>query len=320
MDAIPVIDIGDPNQRANAIQEIEHAFRDIGFIYIRGHGIRPEVIEAIRSAVIAYFERPLKEKLRDRISRENYRGYIPSGFFSPNAGGEEADRYEAYKLHFEVAADDEMCAACDLYGPNKWPDEPPNFRRAVLDYWAACDRVAKELLEILARILGAEKEWFLQLFEKPLTNMTLLHYPAQNSDDSGFGIHPHKDTDALTILVPDKVGGLMVKKRGSQEWLEVDAPDDALVVNIGDLLELWSGGFFVSTPHKVINSSGSERYSFPYFVVPRFDAIIEPVRSPQPGFERSSVHVGDVSREVWRTNWPDAVSSDSGFDLGTLQD
>ena len=91
-------------------------------------------------------------------------------------------------------------------------------------------------------------------------------------------------------------------------------------MNIGDLLELWSGGYLVSTPHKVVNQSGAERYSFPYFVVPRFDTVVEPLLTPQPGFARSRVHVGDVSREVWRTNWPGAVPADSQFDLGTLED
>ena len=91
-------------------------------------------------------------------------------------------------------------------------------------------------------------------------------------------------------------------------------------MNIGDLMELWSGGYFVSTPHKVVNLSGAERYSFPYFAVPRFDTVVEPLKSPQPGFSRSSVHVGDVSKEVWRTNWPDVVSDKPHFDLGTLED
>ncbi len=110
----------------------------------------------------------------------------------------------------------------------------------------------------------------------------------------------------------------MVRARNREEWIEVDAPDDALVVNIGDLLELWSGGYFVSTPHKVINRCGAERYSFPYFVVPRFDTVVEPLKSPKEGFDRNSVHVGDVSREVWRTNWPDAAPSDPDLHLGTL--
>ena len=106
----------------------------------------------------------------------------------------------------------------------------------------------------------------------------------------------------------------------SDEWIDAAPPGDALTVNIGDLMELWSGGYFVSTPHKVVNTSGAERYSFPYFAVPRFDTVVEAKKKPQPGFSRSSVHVGDVSKEVWRTNWPDVVSDKPHFDLGTLED
>ena len=91
-------------------------------------------------------------------------------------------------------------------------------------------------------------------------------------------------------------------------------------MNIGDLLELWSGGYFVSTPHKVVNISGKDRYSFPYFLVPRYDTVVEPVMKPVDGFNRAPVHVGDVSREVWRTNWPDAEQKDGRYDLGTLHD
>jgi isopenicillin N synthase-like dioxygenase len=111
----------------------------------------------------------------------------------------------------------------------------------------------------------------------------------------------------------------MVRSRDSDEWMPASAPGDALVVNIGDLLELWSGGYLVSTPHKVVNESGLERYSFPYFAVPRFDTVVKPLCDPQPNFVRDDVHVGDVSREVWRTNWPDVVSSRPEFDLGTLE-
>jgi len=218
-----------------------------------------------------------------------------------------------------VSADDEVRQACDLYGPNRWPDEPPELASAVLDYWRACDAVAATLLKMLAEPLGVDPNWFVQLFDQPLTNMTLLHYPAPQHDGPGFGIHPHKDTDALTIIAGDEVAGLMVRVRDSDEWTAVDPPANALVVNIGDLMELWSGGYFVSTPHKVVNMTGAERFSFPYFSVPRFDVVVEPLRDPQPGFERQTVHVGDVSREVWRTNWPDAVPQDTGFDLGTLE-
>lgn len=283
-----------------------------------GHGIPAETIANMREEVVNYFEQPLENKLPDQITPENYRGYIPPGFFSPNTGGGNSDNYEGYKLHFETAADDPICAACDLYGPNKWPTTSLRLRKAVMDYWRACDTVATTLLEVLGVIIGVDQHKFLHFFEQPLTNMTLLHYPPQETVVAGFGIHPHKDTDALTLLMPDKVGGLKIKARNSDNWIDVEARGDALVVNIGDLLELWSGGYFVSTPHKVVNVSGAERYSFPYFVVPRYDTVVTPLRQVQPGFTRQSVHVGDVSRDVWRTNWPDAVAQNPAFDLGTL--
>ena len=200
------------------------------------------------------------------------------------------------------------------------PENPRQFEQYLLGYWRECDRVASVLLGALADVLGTDKDSFLQLFELPLTNMTLLHYPPQTPNTDGYGIHPHKDTDALTILAPDPVGGLLVKCRDKDDWISADQPGDALIVNIGDLLELWSGGYLVSTPHKVVNNSGAERYSFPYFVVPRFDTVVEPLNTPQSEFDRPSVHVGDVSREVWRTNWPDAVPDKPEFDLGTLGD
>ena len=320
MNDIPIIDISPSRDSTKLTHQVEDACRKIGFMYIRGHGIDSEIITTMRETVVRYFSQPLQKKLNDRISRDNYRGYIPAGFFSPNSGKGTADCYEGYKLHFEVSANDPICAECDLYGPNKWPKKPSGFKKAVLNYWVACDGVSNRLLQIFAQILSIDCEQFTQLFDKPLTNMTLLHYPLAEEGVSGFGIHPHKDTDALTILAPDKTGGLMVQQRGENEWCEVDAPDDALVVNIGDMLELWSGGYFVSTPHKVVNRSGSERYSFPYFAVPRFDTVIDSLIESRPGFERQGIHVGDISREVWRTNWPDTMPRKPNHDLGTLAD
>jgi isopenicillin N synthase-like dioxygenase len=315
---LPLIDISDTSSNVAAI---ERACREIGFMHIVGHGIAAHCIANVREAVIDYFDLSMAKKLADQITPDNYRGYIPIGFFSANAGASAGyDNYEGYKLHFEVAADDPIRTECDLYGPNKWPAEPAGMRRAVLHYWRECDRVAHIMLGALAEILGTPKQQFLRLFETPLSNMTLLHYPPQQADATGFGIHPHKDTDALTILAPDPVGGLQVKCRDEDVWIEAKPVGGALLVNLGDLLELWSGGYFVSTPHKVVNSSGAERYSFPYFSVPRFDTVVAPIREPRDGFRRSSVHVGDVSREVWRTNWHGVVSSRSDFDLGTLED
>lgn len=318
---IPLIDItrlGDLHPAS--VAAVDSACRDIGFMYVVGHGIPQTLIEETRRAVLEYFARPMAEKLKDSITRDNYRGYIPLGFFSPATEAAAADNYEGYKLHYDVKATDPIRKDCDLYGPNKWPADSDALRAAVTAYWSECDRVCGWILGALATSLGVPGEQLLQAFEYPLTNMTLLHYPPQPESSTGFGIHPHKDTDALTILAADPVGGLMVRRRNGAGWIHAMPPDDALVINIGDLLELWSGGYFVSTPHKVVNRSGRDRISFPWFAVPSFDTVVAPLREPHAGFSRSPVPVGDVSREVWRSNWLDVVPVDQTFDLGTLAD
>ena len=325
MSELPLIDLSgcDPeggDYPGHIVAAVEQACTGIGFMLVRGHGVDATSRAALRDVMIQYFALPLAEKQRLQILPHNYRGYIPRGFFSANSGDREVDGYEGFKLHTEVSPLDPVCAACDLYGPNRWP-EVAGFREAVEAYWASCDRLAAVLLRMLATVLEVDAAQFLDLFDKPLTNMTLLHYPAPDQGgDAHSGIHAHKDTDVLTILAPDPAGGLLVKRRGGGGWIEAQAPADALIVNTGDMLELWSGGRIVSTPHKVVHSGQHSRYSFPYFVVPRHDTVVQPLLLPPAGFGRQPVHVGAVSREVWRTNWPDARPGDSGFDLGTLAD
>ena len=188
---VPIIDLAADDKLTD---RLERACRDVGFFYLRGHRINGKLIERMRKVTIAYFSRPSERKLRDRITRDNYRGYIPLGFFSANSGNLDADSYEGYKLHFQIDSDDAIVGECNLYGPNKWPDEPADLRSTVLEYWSACDRVARELLELFAAILELDPAWFVGLFDKPLTNMTLLHYPPQDAAPA-VGIHPHKDTE-----------------------------------------------------------------------------------------------------------------------------
>jgi len=301
-------------------QALELALTETGFVMIQGHGISETLIAKMRSVLERYFARPLEAKMQECITPDNYRGYIPLGFFSPNTGSNIPDQYEGYKLHKETSLDNPIRQQCDLYGPNRWPAEPADMSEVITEFWRACDATGRYLLRLISRIMGVNETAFLSLFDDPLTNMTLLHYPPQPKPYNGFGIHPHKDTDALTLLFPDPVGGLWLQPRANEDWIEVVAPPNTMVVNIGDLLELWSGGYFVSTPHKVVNASGKQRYSFPFFMVPRHDVVVEPIIKCQQGFSRQPVPVGTVSREVWRTNWQQASPSDSEFDLGTLSD
>ncbi len=323
-DAIPVIDIGpleggqDDAARRETVARIGRACCEIGFLVITGTGVATDQIETVRDTVRRIFAVDEAVKRDQAITRDNYRGYIPLGFFTPNDGTGAADRYEGYKLHAETGEDDPIRSQCPLYGPNLWPPQVPEARPVLLDYWRALDRIADRLLGALAEDLGLPPETLRQPFVKPLTNMTLLHYPPRQAGEPGFGIHPHKDTDALTIIAPDPVGGLEVQTR-SGGWIAAQCPADGFIVNIGDMLELWSGGRFVSTPHRVVNPEGADRYSFPYFMVPRHDVTVAPLVEPLDGFSRPAVNCGHWSAEIWRTNWPDERAHDDTPALGSLQ-
>ncbi|MEX0307263.1 MAG: isopenicillin N synthase family dioxygenase [Ruegeria sp.] len=324
MENIPTIDISplanpsDPQYQA-AVAQIMDACTSIGFLSIIGTGVAPEQINQVRDCVRAIFDIEEPSKWDQAITRENYRGYIPLGFFTPNDGLGDADKYEGYKLHFEAAEDAPIRADCTLYGPNIWPREVPQAQDVILNYWRQLDGVTDLLLGALEVGLMVPPNTLCDAFRNPMTNMTLLHYPPQAPDEGGYGIHPHKDTDALTIIAPDPVGGLEVQTR-SGGWITPNCPPGGFVVNIGDMLELWSGGRLKSTPHRVVNRSGNERYSFPYFAVPRHDVVVAPLLQALPGFDRPAVHCGHWSAEVWRTNWPDETADQDTPELGTLTD
>ena len=322
MRTIPLINIAalrsdNTVERWAVVQSIAAAFRDIGFMAVQGHNIPEQVISAMREQTRLVFKRPIDEKLALPVQPTNYRGYIPLGFFTPNGGGgaanKHADQYEAYKLHYEMAADDPICGQCDLYGPNRWPENSFALEAAVTNYWRHCDRVTDELLLAIATFFDSDPAYFKQALTMPLTNMTLLHYPPCNRGADHFGIHPHKDTDLLTVLAADLIGGLYLRPRQAKQWIEAKVPSDALIINVGDMLEIWSGGYFMSTPHKVVNESDQHRYSFPYFSVPRFDITISP-RSDSMNFDRAAMRAGEVSKKIWRSNWPNADSVEEEID------
>ncbi|EEE38018.1 putative flavonol synthase/flavanone 3-hydroxylase (FLS 1) [Rhodobacteraceae bacterium KLH11] len=318
IDISPLADPSDPNFKTT-VTRIMDACTSIGFLSITCTGVASGHIDRVRDCARAIFDIEEASKWDQAITRENYRGYIPMGFFTPNDGLGTADKYEGYKLHFETAGDAPIRTECALYGPNIWPREVPQARDVILSYWRQLDRVTDLLLGALEAGLAVPPDTLRDAFRDPMTNMTLLHYPPQAPDEGGYGIHPHKDTDALTIIAPDPVGGLEVQTR-TGGWITPDCPPGGFVVNIGDMLELWSGGRLKSTPHRVVNRSGQERYSFPYFAVPRHDVVVAPLLPALPGFDRPPVHCGHWSAEIWRTNWPDETATRDTPELGTLTD
>lgn len=313
--SLPIVDLAASNFETALIDAIE----SIGFVALTGHGIDVVEISTLRSALVDLFAVTEAEKHRGAITPDNYRGFIPLGFFTPNraASGQTSDLYEGYKLHWECPPDHPVKAACRLYGPNRWPDQVEHLRPAVEVYWASCEDLGVRLLDVFSVALGLDSQHLRAAHEAPLTNMTLLHYPPADPEDPATGIHPHKDTNTITLLHPGPVDGLEVRSLDGT-WISGSVPGNALVLNVGEMLELWSGGRFRATPHRVVNRTTLDRYSFPWFMAPRHDVVVQPLVESTEGFTREPMPVGDLSAEVWRTNWANASPRSSTHDLGTL--
>lgn len=135
------------------------------------------------------------------------------------------------------------------------------------EYYNHILRLARQLLEILVLALGQSADVLTTLTAEPAMNLKLLHYPPHpGTSPRQFGCGAHTDFGILTVLLqqPGKPG-LQVWLQETEEWVDVPAVEDVLIVNMGDLVQKWTGGMYSSTLHRVINSGGGDRYSVPCF-------------------------------------------------------
>jgi isopenicillin N synthase-like dioxygenase len=320
---LEIVDISALTSKSNsnyddAASRLYSALSEIGFAIIINHGVDAKVIADMRHAVGKVFEAPREILMQDMVVKGNYRGFVPLGYFTPNSGKGKADQYEAWKLHNETDPKDPICQASSLYGPNKWPRIDADIKKPVMKYWQSMVSVSERLIIALCSKLQVDANIILACMVNPLTNMTLLNYPPMQPQSDTWGIHPHKDFNLLTLLAHDPIGGLEVRNRAG-EWISAECPPDGLVLNVGDMLELWSGGRLISTPHRVFNKSGKPRQSFPFFSKPRFDVIVKPLLDPIQGFDREPLHVGTSAADIWYSNWPDTISTDPAQVLGEYE-
>ncbi len=273
---LPIIDLAQRDERALAAA-FDKACEDIGFAFVVNHGVDDAVKARARAATRAFHDCPMAEK--SLVAREpgRYRGYIaPLPFSQDRASGRQV-LYETFIAGAEVMADDPVVAATGgLIAPNRWPARPAGFRAAILDYWQAMEQLGGRLLGLTAQALGTDEAAFRAHFRQPLNNISLLHYPPSPAGQRPADARPHRDTNVLTILLPGEVGGLEVQRRDGS-WFAVPPLEQGFVVNIGNMLEHWSGGRYRSTMHRVHPPEGVDRYSIAFFLSPDAETEVQPL-------------------------------------------
>ena len=282
---IPMLDVsGLYSGDEAAIRDIAATLRghleNIGFLYVVGHPIPRTDVEAVREAGKKFFALPDEEKLKLKIDR-NFRGYLPFAgstiVTSSVATVSKPNQSESiFFMHEVEAGDPRALAGKPLQGPNQWPEEQtlPGFRATMDNYVAEMSTLARKMVGAIAISLGMPANSLDSHFEQPTTFLRLLHYPTQPKEEGLFGSAPHTDYGFITLLAQDDVGGLEVKNKAG-DWVPAPPVPDSFVMNVGDILARWSNDQFVSTPHRVINRSGRERYSQPFFFDPSMEAMIE---------------------------------------------
>lgn len=277
---IPIIDVAaliDDSDPMKVADEIGYVCENIGFLYIKNHGVDKQLIKDAYAQAEAFFNLPLQQKQQLNIinSGQTLRGYIP--MYGENVDPENT---RDFKECFDFGLNETTVSP--FFGPNQMPESPANFKETFERYHAAMMTLSRKLISAIALSLGLPADYFHKLQQKPITIQRLLHYPPQEGNITleEIGIGAHTDYGFLTILSQDSVGGLQVQNRDG-EWVSAPPVEDTFIVNIGDLVQTFTNDRYTSTVHRVINTSGKKRYSVPFFIDLDFDAEVSVVPTCQ---------------------------------------
>ncbi|MEM6708784.1 MAG: 2OG-Fe(II) oxygenase family protein [Pseudomonadota bacterium] len=275
MSAIPSIRF-DRLQTAATQAELADACSRWGFFQLTHHGVNANEQQGLLAAMRAFFDLPLPRKRAIARTAAN-----PWGFYDQELTKNTPD----WKQIFDVGdpEPDGPLAGCEP----QWPVELPAFRPAMDAHRAHCERLSKGLLVAIAESLGVAGDRLAAAFEPSHTSfLRLNYYPLCAAPEAPasiavpmqghLGINHHTDAGALTVLMQDSVNALQVFNDG--RWHTIEPDPGAFVINIGDVVQVWSNDRYTAPLHRVLANAKQERYSAAYFYNPAAAAHYAPLR------------------------------------------
>ncbi len=278
---VPVIDVAavfadsSSNAAVRAIDQIAQACKTWGFFQVVNHGIHAAQIADVWQQTHALFALPVEEKLKIVRNKEN-----PWGFYNNELTKNQRDKKEVFD--FTRAGIDPI-----YHQSNRWPEHLPQFRTAMTAYLDACTELSLKLLEafclgldlpadFMHRDFATNHTGFVRLnyypVKDPMTGLAIDYQPAAD-----LGIHHHTDAGALTVLLQDEVSGLQVYRDGY--WYDIPTVAGAMVINTGDMMQVWSNDIYKAAIHRVLAMDTRARYSIPFFFNPAASCKVSPLPS-----------------------------------------
>ena len=262
---VPVIDI-ESLERPESLAAIDRACREWGFFQVTGHGIDRQLVADVMAVSRQFFAQPAEDKRRILRDADN-----PWGFYDKELTKNRQDWKEIYD--FGPADGDKL--------KPRWPAGALRlrFEPVIRAYYASCKLLSLRLLSAIATNLGVSAQHLARGFDDAHTSFLRLNYyprhPQGAHDDRPLGVGEHTDAGALTVLMQDRQPGLQVQRDG--RWYLVEPRADALVVNIGDIVQVWSNDRYRAALHRVITNPSADRYSIPFFLNPSWETSYEPL-------------------------------------------
>ncbi|KAK9164352.1 hypothetical protein Syun_005254 [Stephania yunnanensis] len=283
-DGIPVIDLsilntineGHYDSIKELVTQIGDACREWGFFQVINHGVPTDLLNRAFSASKQFFSLAIEEKrkvCRDEVN--------PLGYYDTEHTKNVRDWKEVFDFTVEnptfIPASPELGDQQLQELRNQWPKFPPELRETCEEYVVELEKLSYKLLELISMSLGLPAKRFNDFFKNQTSFVRLNHYPPCPAPELALGVGRHKDAGALTVLLQDEVGGLDVKRKRDGEWYRVKPITDSFIVNVGDIIQVWSNERYESVEHRVSVKSGKERFSIPFFFNPAHDAMVKPL-------------------------------------------
>lgn len=277
LSSLPILDLSELDRSAEEaeqfLEKLRHTTHDVGFFYLVGHGVEKKLIDEVLEVSRRFFELPEEAKLAiENVHSAQFRGYT-------RVGGERTHGDIDWREQIDIGAEREIIMRSEeteqywrLEGPNLWPDVLPELQDVASRWVRQLSDVSLRLMRAWARALGAQSDVFDDAFAvRPYPLLKIVRYPGTSEAEPAQGVGAHRDGGVLTLLLvePGK-GGLQVEHNG--EWIDAPSIDGAFVVNIGEMLELATGGYLKATLHRVVSPvRGADRISLPFFFNPALD-------------------------------------------------